>query len=160
MPTAGQMCCLVSDGDRGIEVTKFGGFFARVEIVISLCGRSPPTEKLNCGAAFSQLSLAARSLGFGGPCVLFLSTPGQATMEKATASQRQPTPNSQRLQKRIRATCKQCRDANTDADLPDHQIAGLGMVHIHFLLLPERHSQVARNEHVGLALQDRNMSAE
>jgi len=40
------MCCLVSDGDRGIEVTKFGGFFARVEIVISLCGRSPLAEKL------------------------------------------------------------------------------------------------------------------
>ena len=46
MSTAGQMCCLVSDGDRGIEVAKFGGFFARVEIVIWLCGRSPPTEKL------------------------------------------------------------------------------------------------------------------
>ena len=45
MSTAGQMCCLVSDGDRGIEVAKFGGFFARVEIVIWLCGRQPTCGK-------------------------------------------------------------------------------------------------------------------
>lgn len=70
MSTAGQMCCLVSDGDRGIEVTKFGGFFARVEIVISLCGRCPPAEKLEMWGGFKSLQLAPRTLGLGGPCVL------------------------------------------------------------------------------------------
>jgi hypothetical protein len=70
MSTAGQMCCLVSDGDRGIEVTKFGGFFARVEIVISLCGRSPPAEKLEMWGGSKSLQLAVRTLGLGGLCVL------------------------------------------------------------------------------------------
>ncbi len=55
MSTAGQMCCLVSDGDRGIEVAKFGGFFARVEIVISLCGSSPPAEKLKLWGRLSAI---------------------------------------------------------------------------------------------------------
>lgn len=68
MSTAGQMCCLVSDGDREIEVTKFGGFVARVEIVISLCGRSPHAEKLELWVARELMQLAARSLGLGGPC--------------------------------------------------------------------------------------------
>jgi len=110
MSTTGQRCCLVSDGDRGIEVAKFGvsSHTRRNCDFVVWAGAAHQRGKTRIvGRRENRLGLAARSLGLGGPCV-FAAGRRQALAghwQPAVASRKQGRLSNQRsLQQR----CFQC----------------------------------------------------